>query len=192
MTRATVQDPLRWLRDRKCKVPPLAPPSRTPKLLPLTAAVVLSITTLASTASDKPAFCTDVLYLIEQSRSQFLAVRGNANSDKGDYDATFVLPEAQHCAIIEDAKKSTYTCTWKYPIGDKQARQTYHRFVEEMRDCIGHMAKESTDEAVNHPDYYASHYYEYPGGASNVSLKNKNNLMSTLIAVRIDGFRDAE
>jgi hypothetical protein len=60
--------------------------------------------------------------------------------------------------------------------------------VKEMRNCIGHIAEERTDQPVNHPDFYASYYYQLPGGEASVTLKNKSKLMSTLVSIGIDGF----
>ena len=53
--------------------------------------------------------------------------------------------------------------------------------------CIGNMAEERTDQSVNHPDFYASYYFQLAGGAASVNLKNKAKLMSTLVSIRIDG-----
>jgi hypothetical protein len=152
------------------------------------AAALFSTIPFLNAASEEPALCSDILYLIEQSRSQFVAIRGDTGSDFGGYDATFVLPDAWYCVILEDAEKGSYQCTWKYPLGDERAHQTYQRFIEEMRNCIGHMAEERVDRPVNHPDFYASYYYRLPGGEASVALKNKSKLMSTLVSIGIDGF----
>ena len=85
-------------------------------------------------------------------------------------------------------EKKSYRCVWKYPHGDERAHNTFQRLAEEMRNCIGNIAEERTDQSVNHPDFYASYYYQLPGGAASVNLKNKSNLMSTLVSIRIDGF----
>jgi len=144
--------------------------------------------TLCTAASEEPFLCSDILYLIEQSKSQFSAIQGDTESEFGGTDATLVLPGAWSCVILEDVEKRSYRCVWKYPQGDEQAHKTYQRFVEEMRSCIGNIAEERTDQSVNHPDFYASHYYQLPGGAASVTLKNKTQLMSTLVSIRIDGF----
>lgn len=172
---------------RAHKKQPLTTRHRTPQPLSVAAAAALSIVTFLNAASEEATLCPDILYLIEQSRSQFLAVRGDTGSDFGDYDATLVLPDAWHCVILEDVEKTTYKCTWKYPLGDEQAHQTFQRFAKELRNCIGHIAGERTDQSANHPDSYASYYYQLPSGAASVSLKNKAELMSTLVSIRIDG-----
>ena len=160
----------------------------TPHILSIVAAIVFSITTCLNAAAEKPTLCSDILYLIEQSRSRFLAIRGNTRSDFGDYDTTFVLPDAWYCVLLEDVEKRSYKCTWKYPHGDEQAHKTFQQFVKEMRNCIGNVAEERTDQPVNHPDFYAAHYYQLPGSEARVTLKNKSKLMSTLVSIVIDGF----
>ncbi len=65
--------------------------------------------TFLNATSEEPTPCSDILYLIEQSKSQFVAIRGDTGSDFGDYDATFVLPDAWFCAIFEDVEKKSYT-----------------------------------------------------------------------------------
>lgn len=163
---------------------------RAPQIFSLAAAVVLVVVTCLHAASEERNLCADILYLIEQSRSQFSAIRGETDSDSGGYDTTFILTDAWHCLIHEDVKKSSYRCTWKFPYGDDQAHATFHRFAEEMRSCIGNMAEEREDQLVNHPDYYASYYYHLPGSEASVSLKNKGKLMSTLVSIRVDGYTE--
>ena len=81
----------------------------TPQVLSVAAAAVFSTFTFLNAASEEPTLCSDILYLIEQSRSQFVAIRGDTASDFGDYDATFVLPDAWYCVILEDVEKRSYT-----------------------------------------------------------------------------------
>ena len=190
MTRRNVQGSSIWLgeRGRDHEIRPLTTRQRTPKILSVAAAAVFSAITFLNAASDEPTLCSDILYLIEQSRSQFVEIRGDTAGDFGDYDATFVLPDAWYCAIFEDAEKRSYRCVWKYPHGDERAHKTFQRFADEMRSCIGNMAEERRDQSVNHPDFYASYYYQLAGGAASVNLKNKAKLMSTLVSIRIDGF----
>jgi hypothetical protein len=158
----------------------------------LAAAAVFSTTTFMNAASEELTLCTDILYLIAQSGSQFSAIRGDTGSDFGDYDTTFVLPDASYCVIHEDVEKRSYHCTWKYPYGDERAHKTFQRLVKEMRSCIGNIAEERTDQPVNHPDFYASYYYQLPGGEARVTLKNKGKLMSTLVSIVIDGSKNAK
>lgn len=159
-----------------------------PKTLCLAAAVLFPLLPFSNAVSQQLIGCSDIRYLIEQSRSQFVEIRGSSGGDFGDYDATFVLPDAWFCLILEDVEKWSYRCVWKYPHGDAQANTTFQRFVREMRNCIGTIAEERADQSVNHPDFYASSYFRLSGGAASVSLKNKAKLMSTLVSIRIDGF----
>lgn len=176
------------VKSREHENRPLTTRQWTPRILSAAAAAVFSTITFMNAASEEPTLCSDILYLIEQSSSQFLAIRGDTGSDFGDYDTTFVLPDAWYCAIFDDVEKRSYRCVWKYPLGDEQAHKTFQRFVKEMRNCIGNIAEERTDQPVNHPDFYASYYYQLPGGGASVSLKNKSKLMSTLVSIRMDGF----
>ncbi len=190
MTRRNLQGSSLWLgvKGREHENRPLTTGQWAPQILSAAAAAVFSTMTFLNAASEEPTLCSDILYLIEQSRSQFLAIRGDAGSEFGDYDTTFVLPDAWYCVILEDVEKSSYQCTWKYLHGDERAQKTFQRFVKEMRNCIGNIAEERTDQPVNHPDFYASYYYQLPGGEASVTLKNKSKLMSTLVSIRIDGF----
>ncbi len=161
---------------------------RTPRILSATVAAVFFLITFLSSASEKSTLCSDILYLIEQSRSQFLAIQGDTSGDFGDYESTFVLPDARYCVILEDVEKKSYKCTWKYPHGDERAHKAFQRFAKEMRNCIGNSAEERTDQPINHPDFYTAYYYQLAGGEARVTLKNKGKLMSTLVSIVIDGF----
>jgi hypothetical protein len=158
----------------------------------LAAAAAFSASTFLNAASEEPVQCAVILYLIEQSRSQFSAIQGDTGSDFGDYDTTFVLPDAWYCVIHEDVEKRSYQCAWKHPYGDERAHKTFERLVKEMRNCIGNIAEERRDQPVNHPDFYASYYYRLPGGEARVTLKNKSELGSTLVSIVIDGFKKAK
>ena len=130
--------------------------------------------------------------MVEQSRSQFAAIRGNKSSDLGGYDVTFALPDSWYCAVLEDAEKWSYRYVWKYPHGDERAHQAFLNIAEELRTCIGNIAEERVDQSVNHPDFYASHYFQLPGSAASVNLKNKAKLMSTLVSIRVDEFTETQ
>ena len=160
----------------------------TPQLFRVAAVSILSTITFLNAASAESTLCSKLLYLIEQSKTQFLAIRRGTSSKLGGYDSTFVLPEAWNCAIFEDVEKASYQCAWKYPRGDQRAHETFQRFVKEMRSCIGDIAEERIDKPVNHPDFFASYYYQLPDGEASVTLKNKSKLMSTLVFIGIDGF----
>jgi hypothetical protein len=158
VTRPNLQGSSIWLgvRGREHDNRPLTTRQWTPRILSVAAAAVFSTITFLNAASEERTPCSDILYLIEQSRSQFVAIRGDTGGDLRDYDATFVLPDAWYCAIFEDVQKGSYRCVWKYPHGDERAHKTFQRFAEEMRSCIGPIAEERTDQSVNHPDFYSS------------------------------------
>ena len=164
----------------------------TPQISRVVAVSILSIIIFLNAASAESTLCSSILYLIEQSKTQVLAIRRGTSSKLREYDSTFALPEAWHCAILEDVEKTSYQCTWKYPHGDQRAHKTFQRFVKEMRSCIGNIAKERVDKPVNHPDFFVSYYYQLPDGEASVALKNKSKLMSTLVFVGIDGFTRAK
>ncbi len=151
MTRRNLQGSSIWLgaSDREHENRPLTTRQRTPRIFSVAAAAVVSTITFLNAASEEPTLCSNILYLIEQSRSQFVAIRGDTGSDFGDYDATFVLPDAWYCVILEDVEKRSYRCVWKYPHGDERAHKTFQRFVKEMRNCIGNIAEERTDQSIN-------------------------------------------
>jgi hypothetical protein len=130
---------------------------KTRQIFPLVAATLLSTVTVCNAAaSEDSALCPDLLYLIEQSESEFSAIREDTKSEFGGYDAALVLSGASYCTILEDAEKASYRCVWTYPRGDEQAHTTFQRLATEMRACIGTRAEEQTDQSVNHPDFYAS------------------------------------
>ncbi len=160
----------------------------TSRIVSATVIVICSLMTVLGSASEEPTLCSDIFYLIEQSRSQFLAIQRDTNSDFGGYESTFILADAQYCVILEDVEKKSYKCTWKYPHGDERAHKAFQRFAKEMRNCIGNSAEERTDQPINHPDFYTAYYYQLAGGEARVTLKNKGKLMSTLVSIVIDGF----
>lgn len=65
-----------------------------------------------------------------------------------------------------------------------------HQLRRHSKDegCNGNIAEERVDQPVNHPDVFVCYYYRLPGGEASVALKNKSELMSTLVSIGIDGF----
>ena len=161
---------------------------KTRQIFPLVAAALLSTVTVCNAAaSEDSALCPDLLYLIEQSESEFSSIREDTKSEFGGYDAALVLSGASYCTFLEDAEKTSYRCVWTYSQGNEQAHETFQRLAKEMRACIGTRAEEQTDQSVNHPDFYASRYYQLPSGRASVNIKDKTALRSTLVSIRIDG-----
>lgn len=131
--------------------------------------------------------CSHLSYLIEQSESDFVDIQQAESLDFRGYDTSFMLPNAKTCVIFEDVEKLSYQCTWEFPLADIQAETTFESLSEEVRACIGHIAVEQLDQPVNHPDIYRSSYFQLPQGQLSISLKNKSELSSTLVSIRIDG-----
>lgn len=152
----------------------------------VTAALFFAVAASGPAQSEDRALCPDLLYLIEQSQARFSAIRKDAESQHGGHEAALTLAGASYCAILEDAEKASYRCAWTFPQGDERARTTFQRLGDEMRGCIGGLAEEQTDRSVNHPDFYASHYYLLPGSRASVTIKDKSALRSTLVSIRID------
>ena len=151
-----------------------------------TAALFLAVAISGPAESEDRALCPDLLYLIEQSQAHFSAVREDTESQHGGHETALTLAGASYCAILEDVEKASYHCAWTFPQGDERAHTTFQRLADEMRGCIGGLAEEQTDRSVNHPDYYASHYYLLPGSRASVNIKDKTALRSTLVSIRID------
>lgn len=185
-----MQGPLNQLwakhRDSGVRLPTMR--RSTHQIFRVVTVYLLSSIALLNMSSADSTLCSSILFLVEQSKTQFLEIRGGTGSKVGEYDSTFVLPEAWHCGILEDVEKTSYQCTWKYPLGDQRAHETYQRFVKQMRSCIGSIAEERIDKPVNHPDLFKSHYYQLPNGEASVALKNKSKQMSTLVSIGVDGF----
>lgn len=150
---------------------------------------LLFVTTWAATAhaaADEPDLCADILYLIEQSGSDFAQIRADDRHSSAEIEVTYTLSGASRCMLSEDAEKQSYRCIWRYPIGDARAHEQFQEHLADMRRCLGVISEEREDQAVNHPDFYASRYYQLPNSLVSVSLKNKSELLRTLITIRID------
>ena len=158
--------------------------------LALATATLMTTSPIVNAARDMPVGCSDFLYLIGQSESRFSGIRKDTGSEFGTYDTSHVLPGVWYCAILEDKEKVSYQCAWKYPLGDGQAHGVFKEVAKEMKGCIGEFAEEQTDRPVNHPDFYAAHYYQLPGGEVSVALKNKSSLKSTVVSIGVTRFAE--
>ena len=158
------------------------------KFWPLT--IMISAILLAFLAFNqwftKPDLCSDILYLIEQSKSDFLAIRTDISTNARTVESSFFLPDTEDCTVFEDAAKSSYQCTWYFPLGDIEADAKFEMLATDIRTCIGDIAEEQLDQPVNHPDIYRSSYFLLPQGQLSLSLKNKSAFSSTLISIRMD------
>ena len=121
---------------------------------------LFSLAACSPVVSEDLTFCEATLYLIEQSETHFESIREEANSDHGGFEAAFTLPEADYCTILPDAEKTSYQCSWVYPLGAETAATKYQSLLEETRLCLGNIATEKADQPVNHPDTYLSSYFQ--------------------------------
>lgn len=96
--------------------------------------------------------------------------------------------DAESCLSEPDPEKASYRCVWNFPLGSSEAHAAFEQLTNQVRACFVGLAVESTDPAVNHPDFYAAHRWENSQGAANVSLKNKSALRQTLVTLRVEGF----
>lgn len=159
-------------------------------LVPTLTALVSAVA-VSTAAANESSLCSQVLSVIDEAPSRFLALRGEPAEGFGDYKAKVVLEKASSCVILEDAQKGSYHCVWTYPLGAAQAHEAFEILLGEVRLCLAELAEEKKDEAVNHPDTYASYLFEAPGSTTSINLKNKSALKSTLVSIRIDGPSDA-
>lgn len=155
-------------------------------------AVILILLAVSNGVFAESTLCSNILYLIEQSKTGFAAIRRPAIAASATNDTSFLLRDASHCGISEDAEKTAYQCTWTHPRGEQGADQRFQQLVEEMRRCIGESSEERVDRAVNHPDFYASHVYRFRGGEASIALKNKSEPWVSLVSVGIDRFKTKE
>lgn len=131
--------------------------------------------------------CSDVTYLIEQSKTGFNSILEKTESEFGGNDTTKILPEAQYCVILEDQQKRSYKCTWKFSYGADQAKEAFERYATDVSDCLGSTASVGRDQLVNHPDTYYSYLYKISNTDMRVTLKNKSALRNTLVSVIVEG-----
>ncbi len=148
------------------------------------AACLCSIPAPAALAQD---LCSDIEFLIEQSKIGFQAVGGTPQGEPGTHDATFLLPEASQCVVVMQTQRRTYRCRWVYAYRDKRAYDDYDGFAGSLRQCFGAMAKEHVDRNVNHPDFYAARRYVMAQGEVKVSVKDKAALGSTFVFISVEG-----
>lgn len=151
---------------------------------PVTSTLVFLATIGVAQAQD---LCTNIDYLIDQSRSQFAKIADKPNGDAGDHDVNLTLAGASYCFVTKKSKRNWYHCAWEFPYRAKHAYDTFEEFVREMNECIGQHATLHTDQSVNHPDYYSLRRYEMEQAAVSVSVKDKSALGSTFVFIRVQG-----
>jgi len=132
-------------------------------------------------------FCADIGTLIDQSRSEFAEIAGEATGTAGDQNVTLTLAAASYCALTKRSKTTGYHCEWEFPYRAEDAYDTFHGFVGEMNECIGQQATLHDDQSVNHPDFYALRRYEMEQAEVSVSVKDKSALGNTFVFIRVQG-----
>ena len=142
---------------------------------------------LCSTPALARDLCSDIEFLIGQSRIGFQAVREGPEGEPGTHGATFLLPEASHCVVVMKTQRRSYRCVWEYAYRDQRAYAEFDHFVDTLRQCFGQRAREHVDQGVNHPDFYAARRYEMAEGAVTVSVKDKAALGGTFVSVSVEG-----
>lgn len=130
--------------------------------------------------------CADVRFLIEQSRTGFLAIQRDTRHEFGGFDTTIKLSEAEYCVILEDVEKRSFRCAWKYSHSDRQAEAKYTQMREDLAVCLGNSASVQKDQPVNHPDIYESYLYRLPAVELRISLKEKSALKSTFVSFVVE------
>ena len=152
------------------------------------AACLCSIPAPAALAQD---LCSDIEFLIEQSKIGFQAVGGTPQGEPGTHGATFLLPEASQCVVVKKPGGRAYRCVWDYAYRDERAYAEFDRFVGSLSRCFGRIAKEHVDRNVNHPDFYAARRYVMAQGEVKVSVKDKAALGSTFVFISVEGLHQA-
>jgi hypothetical protein len=129
--------------------------------------------------------CEDIGYLIDQSQSHFQKIVEKPSGNTDDYHVTRSLDRASFCVVTKKSTRNWYRCAWEFPHRAEQAYDAYEELVRELDECIGQDATLHEDQSVNHPDYYASRRYEMGQAEVSVSVKDKVELGSTFVFVKI-------
>lgn len=148
------------------------------------------ITPALGITAERSQTCKDLLFLVEQSRTQFTAIRIAPEGDAAQ-STNFNLPKADTCSLRDDVEKTSYRCVWRHDFDDPSANTQFEQMLADVRNCIGDTSSEHQDVPVNHPDSFTSTYFDFGHGIVSVGLKKKRALMATLISVRFDGAKSA-
>ena len=148
--------------------------------------IVLGLFTPFNVESDKNDFCTDLIYLMEQSESQFSEIK---DQERDGNKLQLIFADAEDCRFSLGLNSSSYQCFWKYDLGSEQAVTQLELLRKETKKCIGHLYAEESDDSVNHPDFYLAYFYVFPNGQVNIALKDKSVTMNTYVSVRVDALK---
>lgn len=78
---------------------------------------------------------------------------------------------------------SALNCAWDFPFRTGDARAVFDQTLVLLQGCFGPNA--TTDQPVNHPDFYDLRIFETELGEVGLSLKDKGALQRTYIFLRI-------
>lgn len=153
--------------------------------LPPVTSILLFLATIGMARAQD--LCTNIDYLIDQSRSQFADIADKPSGEAGDHDVTRALAGASYCRVTKTSRGSVYHCAWEFPHRAEPAYDAFDELVRSVNECIGQHATLHSDQSVNHPDYYASRRFEVEQADVTVSVKDKGALGRTFVFVRVQG-----
>ena len=130
--------------------------------------------------------CSDVKILIEHARSNFSSNPVRPGEGEGGDAGPLMLRDASDCRVALQLAGNFYYCAWKHPFRAASAALSFERINKELKECIGDRATIHSDQGVNHPDFYDSRHYILDGAVVTVSLKDKIELQSTFVFVRVN------
>ena len=131
-------------------------------------------------------FCADVKNLIEHARSNFSSNPARPGEGEGGNAGPLLLRDASDCRVALQLGGNFYYCAWKHPFRAASAARSFERINEELQQCIGDRATIHGDQGVNYPDFYDARHYILDGASVTVSLKDKIELQSTFVFVRVN------
>ena len=147
-------------------------------------AATLSPTILFADPVAAKGLCPDIRSLIEHARSGTLS-NSTQSGDEMDAAGSLILKGASACEVALQLDGASYHCRWKHPLRAAAATRSFEQFDKELRDCIGHRGAGQRDIGVNHPDSYDSRHYILDGARVVLSLKDKADLRSTFVFIRV-------
>ncbi len=123
------------------------------------------------------------------------SLAGEAGSNFSDWTtgATGVgarpkLSGAEDCAVTQSLSGlKTYHCTWEFSYRAKDAYLRFDAVKKLLKECFGDAASVSSDQRVNHPDFYDLQLYRLNQAEVAVSIKDKSALQRTYLFLRVRG-----
>ncbi len=150
---------------------------------------VVLLISVAQIAADGPVrannFCSSINKLIEQSESGFDEPVAGLDQGASDNQTIVKHSQASKCDVSESLRGNQFHCVWKFPLQSEEAGEKFQEIGKKLQECFGHRAEMSQDQSVNHPDFYESYRFELADVDVTVSLKDKSELQSTLVNLRV-------